>query len=161
MRPVLAIIRNPRLVELPDSFLIGAFTSLAASIYLDDLLALLRRCHIGQDVVDAIVDLYTKLGLTIKLSKSVLEPARFVDHLGFRLDCTRHLIILTTVKRARAHRLCKSLLGHLSNNRRWVTKRKLAHILGFLQSMCLAIPFGRFHLTSLYHALSTTPGWEG
>ncbi len=41
MRPVLAIIRAPTLVQLPSSFLLAAYSCMTASIYLDDLLVLL------------------------------------------------------------------------------------------------------------------------
>ena len=40
MRPVLAIIRSPALVHLPDHFLLAHQLAITASIYLDDLLVL-------------------------------------------------------------------------------------------------------------------------
>lgn len=41
MRPVLAIIRSPSLVQLPDSLLLAHQLAITASIYLDDLLILI------------------------------------------------------------------------------------------------------------------------
>ena len=42
MRPVLAIIRSPTLVQLPDHFLLAHQLAVTASIYLDDLLVLIE-----------------------------------------------------------------------------------------------------------------------
>lgn len=42
---------------------------------------------------------------------------------------------------------------------RLVEKRALASVLGYCQSCCLAIPNGRFHLTSLYSDLNSVEGW--
>lgn len=43
---------------------------------------------------------------------------------------------------------------------RIVSKRLLASIIGYCSSCCLALPNGRFHLTSLYHDLNTVEGWS-
>ena len=58
MRPVIAIIRAPTLVQLPSSFLLAAYSCMTASIYLDDLLVLMTSEQRGHEAVDAIVDLY-------------------------------------------------------------------------------------------------------
>lgn len=52
-------------------------------------------------MVDAVVDLYARLGLKVKESKSVLEPRRHVDHLGFLLDCSSHVVTLPPRKLAK------------------------------------------------------------
>ena len=61
----------------------------------------------------------------------------------------------------KVQQLCKDLLGHLQKNRRWVNKRKLARVVGYLQSCTYALPFGRFYLAALYEAFPQVYGWEG
>ena len=161
MRPVLAIIRAPTLVTLPPCFLLATHVAVTASIYLDDLLVLITKAQDGDVVVQAVVDMYAQLGLKVKESKSVLTPQRYVEHLGFLLDCTRHLVMLPPAKLAKVHALCKTFVHHVTGNKRTIRKRKLAKIVGFLQSCTYALPFGRFYLTHLYAAFSTSPGWEG
>ena len=39
-------------------------------------------------------------------------------------------------------------------------KRHLASVIGYLQSTCLALPSGRFHLVHLYSDLNSKPGWR-
>ena len=135
--------------------------AITASIYLDDLLVLITQAQDGTAVVQAVRDLYLQLGLKVKESKSVLTPQRFVEHLGFMLDCTRHLVILPPAKLAKVHALCDDFMHHVSMHKRTIRKRKLAKVVGFLQSCTYALPFGRFYLSHLYSAFSTTPGWEG
>lgn len=161
MRPVIAIIRSPQLVKLPPSLLLARQAVITASIYLDDLLVLINTQQNGAQVVAAVVDLYEKLGLKIKQSKSVLAPQQHLEHLGFLVDCTNHVITLPQRKLLHIQSLCTDLLGHLQKQRRWVNKRKFARVVGYLQSCTYALPFGRFHLAHMYRAFSTTIGWEG
>ena len=70
LRPVIRVLRNPP-AHLPSFLLLG----ICASIYLDDLLLLIRVGQPAQLIIDAAAQLYTALGLTIKVSKSVLRPA--------------------------------------------------------------------------------------
>lgn len=135
--------------------------AITASIYLDDLLILITRSQDGGQVVKAVCDLYQQLGLKVKESKSVLSPQRYVEHLGFLLDCERHLVILPQAKLAKVTALCTKFLHHVLGNKRRIRKRKLAKMVGFLQSCTYALPFGRFYLQHLYAAFSTSPGWEG
>ena len=107
------------------------------------------------------MDLYKSLGLKVKESKSILSPQVHLEHLGFLLDCTQHIITLPSKKLHKVLQLCKDLLGHLQKNRRWCNKRKLAKVVGYLQSCTYALPFGRFYLTHLYAAFSQSHGWEG
>jgi hypothetical protein len=43
---------------------------------------------------------------------------------------------------------------------RVVQKRMFASVVGYLSSVCLAIPNGRFHLTSMYNDLHKQEGWD-
>lgn len=49
----------------------------------------------------------------------------------------------------------------MQKNRRWVSKRKLAKVVGYLQSCTYALPFGRFYLANLYAAFPQSYGWDG
>lgn len=115
----------------------------------------------GVAVIEAVVDLYKLLGLKVKESKSILKPQVQLEHLGFLLDCSQHTITLPGRKLQRVAQLCKNLLGHLQKNRRWVSKRKLARVVGYLQSCTYALPFGRFYLAHLYAAFPQSHGWDG
>lgn len=103
MRPVLAIIRAPALVKLPDHFLLAHQLAITASIYLDDLLVLIQSHQDGTAIVEAVVDLYKLLGLKVKESKSILTPQVQLEHLGFLLDCTQHIITLPQRKVHKVH----------------------------------------------------------
>lgn len=43
---------------------------------------------------------------------------------------------------------------------RCVTKKLLASVIGYCSSCCLALPNGRYHLTSLYSDLHSVDGWQ-
>lgn len=53
-----------------------------------------------------------------------------------------------------------SILGQAKNKARRVFKRDLARVVGYCSSVCLALPYGRYHLTKLYHDLHQKENWN-
>jgi hypothetical protein len=51
------------------------------------------------------------------------------------------------------------LLGKAKARCRVVNKKYLAKVIGYCSSCCLALPTGRFHLSSLYKDLHSKCGW--
>ena len=88
MRVIVSALRNPRSLYLPRHMLIMQLQidSIVILIYLDDLLVLIWAGQAGLDILRTVAELYRCLGLSFKTCKSILVPARFVDHLGVTLD---------------------------------------------------------------------------
>ena len=110
MRVVTRTIRSPLPSGLLSSFSLSAFTDVCVSIYLDDLLLLLRAGIPAQPLINAVVEFFGALGLSIKASKSVLVPATSLEHLGLLLDFVTHSLALPERKRLKARSLALSLV---------------------------------------------------
>lgn len=59
-----------------------------------------------------------------------------------------------------AQKAVRSLLQRSKAAARWVSKRALARVIGGLQSLCLALHYGRFLLSALYSCLNSVEGWD-
>ena len=103
------------------------------------------------------MELYLGLGLTIKLSKSVLSPSRCLEHLGMNLDFVTNSFSLPERKRHKARTLADALLASYRARRRLVPRSTLLSTAGYFSSLCVCLPFGRFYLAPFYTALSQTP----
>lgn len=111
LRPVVAILRCPTLVDLPLAWLLRVLPDgIPASLYLDDLLVLVRKLQAGILVLEVVKELYDQLGLTAKISKSVLTTHWFIKQLGVLIDCECHFVLVPPEKMVRAIELSASLL---------------------------------------------------
>ena len=111
MRPVVAALRAPVLLRLPVGWPITQLAGATCSIYLDDLLLLLLRGECHTQVISAVLDLYGRLGLLFKDSKSVLVPSAVVRHLGFDVNAVNHRISLPDDKILAIASRCHQLLS--------------------------------------------------
>jgi hypothetical protein len=102
-----------------------------ASIYLDDLLALIRAAQDGDALALAILAAYAALGLQVKFKKSVITPTTLIRHLGLDLDVCNRRILPPPDKIKRMSTLVKRLLSSSARQRRFVSKLYLAKVVGF------------------------------
>jgi hypothetical protein len=108
----------------------------------------------------AILAAYAALGLQVKFKKSVITPTTLIRHLGLDLDVCNRRILPPPDKIKRMSTLVKRLLSSSARQRRFVSKLYLAKVVGFAQSLTLALPFGRHMLADAYECLNTKPGWN-
>lgn len=104
-------------------------------IYLDDLLVL---CGTDWDTAirirDFVLDTLLRLGLTINLTKSVLQPVRRISYLGFVLNSKTMTISVEAKKLTEVRKKVRKLL-----KKQKASARDLARILGLVSSMANAI----------------------
>ena len=96
-----------------------------------------NSCH--RNIVDT-VSLFTNLGLTIHLVKSVLQPQQKIEFLGFVLDSINMTVILTAAKAMKVRSACQNLLGQKTT-----TIRNVAKVIGFLVSSFPAVEFAEMY----------------
>ena len=70
------------------------------------------------------------------------------------------MFTLTDKQKGKLYSKVTEVLNIAKARKRCMQKRKLASVIGYLQSTCLAIPLGRFNLVSLYSNLNSKPGWQ-
>ena len=79
-----------------------------------------------------------------------------IEHLGFVL-CFQDLTIrLPDRKIARMKVLSRKLLRAACTQSRWISRSLLARTVGYAQSLCPALPLGRFYLNAAYADLAQT-----
>jgi len=110
---------------------------------------------------DEIFSLFGRLGLAIAPHKGQHQPSQvLVDHLGYCIDSTRGLFLLTPRREAKLAAAARSLLCAAARGRRLVRPLALASFAGLAQASTLALPLGRFMLRALYDCLSVRRGWR-
>jgi hypothetical protein len=87
------------------------------------------------------VDLFSRVGLKIKLEKSVIIPSQTIEFLGFVLDSVQMTVALTTRKREKIKSLCLSF----SRPGRLFTICQVASFIGTLVSAFPGVEFGPLH----------------
>ena len=102
------------------------------------------------------------LGLWRHELKGQPEPSHEMDdHLGFGIDSSRGLFLLTDRREAKLRGGATALLCYAARNHRLVRTRALAGFAGLAQSSALALRLARLWLRSLYDDLSQRRGWSG
>ena len=89
-------------------------------------------------------------------------PAAVVRHLGFDVDALNHRIVLPHDKQLSIASRCRQVLSQACTlvARRRVPRRRLASLVGYLQSAYPAVPFARFFLRELHACLNSTSDWN-
>ena len=100
-------------------------------------------------VIYALLQILTRLGYTISLEKSFLEPQQCVRFLGFLVDSVKLAYILPEDKKFKFRELRESLLAG-----REVSIRTLQHFAGKCVSMGLAIPGAKLYCREVNNAIS-------
>jgi hypothetical protein len=90
------------------------------------------------------MELFDKLGLTVHPTKSVLEPTQCIEFLGFDLNSLTMLSCLTKRKQDKIQGLALALL-----NKKYITIRELAGIIGNLVAADPGVTLGPLHYKSL------------
>jgi hypothetical protein len=126
--------------------------------YMDDsLFSASTAPQLRVDVQKAL-SLFQSLGIVINVQKSVLEPVRRLQHLGFLLDAEKGLVAVPPSK-ARDYRI--SLKRLMCAN--MVSARGVASVVGFLASLSRAVHFSGLHLFFLHAFIAELiriGGWE-
>lgn len=84
------------------------------------------------------------MAIFYQLSKCDLSPVQQINHLGFTLDLPRHVFLLTDKQYIKILEKVSTVLTVSRPRAKFIRKRFLAQIIGYLQFCCLALPEGRF-----------------
>ena len=164
-----AYIRNPAVATRPRFGLRTALHSAHSGTrtlpWLDDFAHFMPSCLSYEqacDRRDAIAAIYDRLGLRRAPDKAQWNPSHVLEeHLGFCIDSSRGLFLLTSRReRALAHG-AHALLRQAALKQGRVRTRELASFAGLGESSSLALPLGRFMLRALYDDLASRRGWGG
>ena len=129
LKPVYALLRSighTCMGRIDDSLLVGqSFDS--------------RHRNIAETV-----SLFTNHGFTIHPVKSVLQPQRKIDFLGFVVDSITMTVTLTAAKAMKVRSACQNLLF-----KKTTTIRSVAQVIGFLFSSFPAVEYAEMHYRHL------------
>ena len=70
------------------------------------------------------------------------------------LDCKAHAYVVPHRKIAKARHLAEHLLRLRAVKRRLVGRLLLQSVVGYFQSLCIGLPYGRFYLSNLYACIA-------
>lgn len=102
------------------------------------------------------VDVFTRLGLHVHPEKGSPRGTTRLEMLGFVIDTTRSLLVLTPKRQHKLVGAAHSIMGAAARDRRWVRTRALQRFCGIAASASLAIPLARHRLRSLFSAMRTS-----
>jgi hypothetical protein len=129
--------------------------------YLDDFLFVFeteQQARLGAAWVRECIEF---LGLSHHPTKCQWEPSQSVYHLGITINAAEGLFEVPAEKLSKLRRLAVSLRVTAKKNRRLISKRDLAKLCGFAQSVKLALTPAPLFLRNLYDDLSQPVGWSG
>ena len=138
LRPVLGILRSRgiRLVA-----------------YLDDILVLSRSRKAAVRDSNMVLELLQNLGFLINDKKSVLKPSKKMEFLGVVIN-TKRLIVQVPKKKLNKFLKEARQIYNKAKNHKQITIRKLAGIIGKLNSMAQAMQGTELHIRGLQWALA-------
>ena len=90
------------------------------------------------------VNLFTLLGFTIHLVKSVLEPTQTIQFLGFVIDSVAITVKLPPNKAAKVKSACQNLVLNCNP-----TIREVAQVVGLIVSSFPAVQYAQLHYRTL------------
>jgi hypothetical protein len=120
-------------------------------IYLDDMLIMSEskeHCIKDRDIVLSILD---RLGLTVSIKKSKLDPSQRMEFLGTIIDSIRMVFEVPIEKLRRYQGYVSSLLIKIEKGKP-LSLNGIRSIIGCLGSMSECIPAARLHLNHLLRA---------
>ncbi len=117
-------------------------------IYLDDILIVSSDINVLQDHTNLVLELLKSLGFIINFEKSILTPSPVVEFLGLLVDSETMMFYLPSQKVTKTIELCNSLLQINP-----ASLRRLAQLLGFLESIRPAIWLAPLHFRHLQNCL--------
>ena len=106
-------------------------------IYIDDCLFICSSKKLLKKHIAYVMKVLDRLGLTINLGKSILEPEQIMEFLGFVLDSNKMEITLTEKRKRKIRSLGQSILRN-----RVLSIRKVSEFIGCLVAAEPAILFG-------------------
>ena len=128
--------------------------------YLDDSLFLNQTVSGSLHDRRYVQDLFEELGLRRKPSKGQWEPVQRLQHLGILIDTAQGHFVVPPTKLQTVRGAASSLLRYAKSHRRWVSKRKLAKLVGTVLSLTVAMPLARTVTRSLYDVMLSVDGWN-
>ena len=121
-------------------------------IYLDDILIMARSPGESRRHTQLVLDLLRYLGLLVKPSKVVADPAQLIEFLGVEVDSSR---MMFTVPLDKIKKLQKQIRQTIDRQfTRTLTRRQLAGVVGKVTAMAGAVFTARLHTWPLLHELN-------
>jgi hypothetical protein len=178
IKPVVSHLRNPTSSAAPAFGHMRSSASAAAARgtrtlpWLDDFAFFIRgvpasdpsypkALAAARERRDEVMALFGSLGLLIAAHKGQHDPSQVLtDHLGYCVDTSRGLFLLTPRREARLAAAAKALLCQAARRRRLMPPLALASFAGLAQESYLALPLGRFMLREIYDCLATRRSWR-
>uniref|UniRef100_A0A0K0FPC7 Reverse transcriptase domain-containing protein n=1 Tax=Strongyloides venezuelensis TaxID=75913 RepID=A0A0K0FPC7_STRVS len=124
-------------------------SSILLSSYLDDIILIARERNNLHEETKALYQLLNKCGFSIYNEKSVLEPSRALEHLGYIINLKNNCI---EVNYKRISKIL-NLFNDIINSKR-ISYRKLARLLGTAISMKFVYDNIMLYITPLYGVLT-------
>jgi hypothetical protein len=128
--------------------------------YLDDFLFAHQSVGRLLEQRDMVAKLLLDLGLTRNVSKGQWIPTQRLEHLGYLFDTDQGRIEVPPRKAEKIRVSAARLLAYAKTHRAWVSKDRLAELLGQLMSLTLAFPEARTRCQELFSVLNSLPGWN-
>jgi hypothetical protein len=110
-------------------------------VYIDDWLFFHENVDVLRRLVPQIVDVFTRLGVSINFPKSILRPVQVFEHLGIAFDLVLGLSFPSQATRETLLALRDELLEAVA----W-SPRKLMRWVGFLVTVMCHVRWGRAHI---------------
>ena len=118
------------------------------SLYIDDMVLCNSSCSDIQNDVEIVIDMFSKLGFSVNLSKSVLEPCQVIRHLGILIDSVHMTLGLPGDKLMSIDEKCRGLL--LDHEKKLPVKiRSVASLIGTLVAAFPGTKYGRLFYRNL------------
>ena len=121
--------------------------------FLDDFLVMFRRKQQAVFIASYIVQLASKLGISLHPTKTDWQPKQTRQHLGMLVDTVKGEFRVPPSKLARIRALAKDILCHAGRNKRFVSQKSLKSFAGLGVSLYIALPKARMYLRSIYDDL--------
>uniref|UniRef100_A0A0N5BIH0 Reverse transcriptase domain-containing protein n=1 Tax=Strongyloides papillosus TaxID=174720 RepID=A0A0N5BIH0_STREA len=124
-------------------------SSILLSSYLDDIILIAEERSNLHEETKALCQLLNKCGFSINYIKSVLEPSRELEHLGYIINLNNNCIVVNNKRISKILNLIDDII-----NRKRISYRKLACLLGTAISMKFVYDSIMLYITPLYGVLT-------
>jgi len=135
MRPLVAALRASGMTLLP---------------YLDDFLVLARSENQALAHRRTVEVMLTQLGLQRNPKKGFWTPVQRLTHLGLDIDSVLCQFSVPPAKLRTLKASATSIIAYAKSHRRWASTPRLQSLLGFAQSLRMAIPLVPMYLRQAY-----------
>lgn len=115
--------------------------------YLDDLLLVHKDKDTLREQTKEALELLKRLGWSINEEKTIAEPQRELEHLGFSINFERLVLSIPKRKRLQVKKVTKELIRKAKMDS--ISCRDVARLTGMLQALTPGYQFAKAHMSAL------------